>query len=68
MIDLWGMCEYVEMCHPLSRWDRSCPLFSPREIKRVSDPEKCCANCDNWLVFNESLSEKRNDDPYLGSL
>jgi hypothetical protein len=58
MINIWGICEYAEIGHPMCRWDLCCSWFSPGEIKRVETREKCCANCANWLVFNDPPAAK----------
>ena len=61
MINIWGVCEFAEMTHdPLRRWDLCCSSFSPAEIKRVEDIERCCANCIYWLVADERLENSNS--------
>jgi hypothetical protein len=54
MLNIWGICSlgagaYDQMTH----WDLSCTFFTPGEEPRVERPERCCARCAYWLVFDE---------------
>lgn len=56
MINIWGVCEFAEITHdPLRKWDMQCNSFSPMEVKRVKEMDRCCANCIYWLVADEHL-------------
>jgi hypothetical protein len=56
MINIWGVCEFAEITHdPLRKWDMQCNSFSPMEVKRVKEMDRCCANCIYWLIADEHL-------------
>ena len=61
MIIIWGICTWGAGSYDqMTRWDLSCPFFTPERISMVEDIGKCCANCTHWHVYDKYFA-KEND-------